>query len=124
MPEKHTRPVPGGRGLWWTERLWALAADLPVKQVAISEITEFDLDCWFQGKHTPSCRAVAEHARRILHADLSYPVILAADGGLMDGAHRISKAWVEGRTHVKAVQFPVTPDPDEVLPASDIQLNG
>lgn len=115
MPEKHTRPVPGGRGLWWTERLWALAADLPVKQVPISEIEEFDLDCWFQGKHTPSCRAVAEHARRILQADLSYPVILAADGGLMDGAHRISKAWIEGRTQLGAVQFPVTPDPDEVL---------
>lgn len=116
-PEKHTRPVPGGRGLWWTKRLWALAADLPVRQVALADIAEFDIDCWFQGRHTPSVRAVAEHARRIFDADLAYPVILAADGSLMDGGHRLAKAWMQGQTHIAAVRFEVDPEPDEVRPA-------
>ena len=114
--EKHTRPLPdGGRGLWWTDRLWALAADLPVVRVKLTEIAEFDLDCWFQERHVPTVRTVAEHARRIFDADLAYPVILTADGGLMDGGHRLAKAWMEGREEIDAVRFPVTPEPDEVL---------
>lgn len=113
-PEKHTRTVPGGRGLWWTGRLWALARDLPVRQVALADIPELELDCWFQGRHAPTVREVAEHARRINAADLSYPVILAADGRLMDGGHRLAKAWLEGRTHIDAVRFEADPEPDEV----------
>ncbi|MFT4934424.1 MAG: hypothetical protein ACI9LT_001104 [Pseudoalteromonas distincta] len=116
--EKHSRTVPGGRGYWWTQRLWALAADLPVEQVALSDIAEFDQDCWFQGRHTPSVREVAAHARRIFNADLSYPVILNAQGQLMDGGHRLAKAWMEGRTHIAAVRFPVTPEPDWMIPAA------
>ena len=46
--EKHSRTVPGGRGYWWTQRLWALA-------------------------------------------------------------------WMEGRTEIDAVRFPVTPEPDWIV---------
>ena len=38
--EKYTRPVPGGRGLWWTDRLWALAADLPIERVKLADIAD------------------------------------------------------------------------------------
>lgn len=109
--EKHSRPVPGGRGFWYTKRLWELAKDLPAHSVPIDDIAEFDQDCWFGGV-APTCRAVAEHARRINAADLSYPVILAADGGLMDGGHRIAKAWLTGQTSVAAVRFETDPPPD------------
>jgi hypothetical protein len=61
-----------------------LARELPVHEVAIDDIAEFDQDCWFQGR-APTCRQVAEHARRIQAADLGFPVILASDGSLMDG---------------------------------------
>ena len=113
--EKHSRTVPGGRGYWRTPRLWALAADLPVTKVAIADIAEFEVDGWFQGRHTPSVRAVAEHARRIVNAELAYPVILNAEGQLMDGAHRLARAWMEGRTEIDAVRFPVTPEPDWIV---------
>ncbi|MBA4012520.1 MAG: chromosome partitioning protein ParB [Phenylobacterium sp.] len=105
----------GRRGLWWTDRLWALSADLPVEQVKLSEIGEFDLDCWFQDRHVPSVRNVAEHARRIFDADLAYPVIICAEGRLMDGGHRLAKAWMEGREEIAAVRFRQTPEPDEIL---------
>lgn len=117
--EKHSRTVPGGRGYWRTQRLWALAAGLPVQQVPLSDIPEFDLDCWFQGRHTPSIREVAGHARRIFNAELSYPVILNAEGQLMDGAHRLAKAWLEGRTHIAAVRFIETPEPDWIKTDAD-----
>ncbi|MDO8900390.1 MAG: hypothetical protein Q7V15_03455 [Phenylobacterium sp.] len=123
--EKHSRTVPGGRGYWWTQRLWTLAADLPVQPVALSDIPEFDVDCWFQGRHKPSIREVAGHAQRIFNADLTYPVILNAEGQLMDGAHRLAKAWLEGRTHIAAVRFPVTPEPDWMVPAAGLpQVDG
>lgn len=115
--ERHSHTVPGGRGFWWTDRLWAAAEGLPVIAVPIDDIAEFDRNCWF-GDTPPTCREVTEHARRIESADLSYPVILGADGGLMDGGHRIARAWLDGRTEVDAVRFDVDPEPDWVEPES------
>ncbi len=43
---------------------------------------------------------------------MSFPVIFAADGGLMDGGHRVAKAWLAGATHVSAVRFAENPPPD------------
>ncbi|MFC9687254.1 hypothetical protein ACFTSF_01835 [Kribbella sp. NPDC056951] len=111
MPEKHSRRVSGGRAFYLTERLWELSADLPVEAVPIDAIEAFDEDCWFGGAPV-TCRMVARHAGLIQNADLSYPVILSADGRLMDGGHRISKAWLNGMTTINAVRFTVDPDPD------------
>ena len=110
--EKHGRPVPGGMWFWWSDRLWELAEALPVQEVAIDDIPEFDMDCWFLDRNVPTCRAVAEHARRINDADLSYPVLLSAEGRLMDGGHRIGKAYLLGHRTVRARRFPVDPEPD------------
>jgi hypothetical protein len=32
----------------------------------------------------------------------------------MDGGHRISKAWINGETTIKAVRFTVDPEPDYI----------
>jgi hypothetical protein len=116
MAEKHSHPASGGRAFWWTERLWAAAEGLPAVEVPIDDIAELDQDCWFDGT-APTCREVAEHARRIQQADLAHPVILAADGHLMDGGHRIAKAWLQGRQTVTAVRFEADPEPDWIDPA-------
>lgn len=97
--------------MWYTDRLWSLAKGLPVQRVLIGQIKEFDLDCWFGGE-TPTCRKVAHHSKKIAEADLSFPIILSSDGRLMDGGHRIAKAWVAGKTDVAAVQFQEDPEPD------------
>lgn len=86
---------------------------LPAESLPIDAIREFDEDCWFGGRPV-TCRMVAEHADRIQKADLSYPVILSADGRLMDGGHRIAKAWLNGSTTIDAVRFTVDPEPDYV----------
>lgn len=96
MPERHSHTVPGGRAFYLTERLWQLAADLPIESVLIDAIREFDEDCWFGGEPV-TCRMVAIHADRIRRADLRHPVILSADGRLMDGGHRIAKGMAERR---------------------------
>jgi hypothetical protein len=119
MADVYTRPAPGGRALWHTERLWQLSEGLPVRQVPLNEIVELDEDCWFQARHAPTCRAIADHARRIRDADMTYPVILSADGRLMDGGHRIAKAYLEGMTAVAAVRFDVDPEPDRFIAGGD-----
>jgi hypothetical protein len=113
-PEKHSHTVPGGRGYWLTEKLWAAAAQLPSKRVKLKDIREFDRDCWFGERHAPTIRDVAEHARRIDEADLSYPIILGSDGRLLDGGHRLAKAYLRGDIDVLAVQFEEDPEPDWV----------
>jgi hypothetical protein len=90
---------------------------LPVYRVALADIMELDEDCWFEGR-APTCREVAEHSRRITDADLGYPVIFASDGRLMDGGHRIARAWLEGMDEVDAVRFEVDPEPDWIVPSA------
>jgi hypothetical protein len=109
--EHHSHIVGGRRCCWWTDGLWVAAADLPIEPVAIDSIAELDMDCWFRGRG-PTCREVAEHARRIDAADLAHPVILSAGGELMDGGHRIAKAYLLGQRTVASRRFVVDPEPD------------
>lgn len=112
--EKHSRETAKGRAFWYTERLWRLAEGLPVTSVAIDSIAEFDENCWFS--EAPTCRQVAQHARRIFEADLAQPILLSADGLLMDGGHRVAKAWLQGFTELPARRFESDPEPDYVGP--------
>ncbi len=116
---KHGRAVPGGQGFWWVDRLWALAETLPSFEASIDDIAEFDMDCWFGDWAEPTCRAVALHARRMVDADLRFPVIFSASGALFDGAHRVAKAWMTGQSTVLAVQFEDDPAPDWVERSPD-----
>ena len=114
MAHKHSRLTPNGRYVWYAEGLWRLAGQLPIKSVPIESIAEFDQNCWFDDSKPPTCRAVAAHAKRIYETDMSHPIILSAEGYLMDGGHRLAKAWLLGLEEIQAVQFEVDPEPDEV----------
>ena len=103
--------------VWEAERLWDLSKELPVKTVSLSTIANFDDVCWFQSNgEKPTCRAVATHAKRIYEADLSRPIILSVSGIMMDGMHRVAKAWLLGMEKIQAVQFSADPLPDQILP--------
>ncbi len=90
---------------------WEAAAGLPVKKVRLSELDGFDEVQWFGGPRNilPTCRAIAEHARDIFAADLSYPIILSPEGEVLDGWHRICKAFLEGIEELDAVQLKSMP---------------
>jgi hypothetical protein len=112
MAEKHSRMTEKGRLYWWTQRLWELSRELPIIAIEIGSIQEFEQNCWFFTLEDATCKAVARHAQRIFQADLSYPIILSAEGFLMDGGHRLSKAWLNGMTEINAGRFKVDPEPD------------
>lgn len=115
-PETYSQTSNNRTLVWDVARLIKLAESLPVVDVPISEIKQFDQVMWFGGPRgvQPTCREVTDHARRIQKADLTRPIILGADGRVMDGMHRVAKAWMEGHQHVKAVRFSIDPEPDEV----------
>src|SRR5688572_29973572 len=111
----HLRPSPSGLLAWDVDRLVALSAGLPVKEVPLESIRELDERFWFgEGSELPTCREIADHARLIAQTDLKHPIILGADGRVMDGMHRVAKAYIENRKTVPAVQLESDPEPDFV----------
>ncbi len=105
---------PSSRGLlaWDVDRLVELSSETPRKQVRIGEIRELDEE--WSGDERPTWRAMVAHIRLIQEADLAYPIILSANGSVMDGMHRVAKATLEGRDMIEAVQFLEDPEPDHV----------
>jgi hypothetical protein len=123
-PATHARNVRAiSRRLWATplpdgsipfirmQQLWDLAAGLPTQKVRVSELNALDDVRWFSERmqKLPTCRAVAEHARDIYEADLSFPIILSPSGVVLDGMHRLCKAFLQGREEIDAVRLPVMP---------------
>lgn len=101
-------------GLWDVRRLWKIAKALPVVSVKVSDL-EFILDergVW-DDNFTPrdimnlpkEKRKEDEHWQRIKKADLSYPILIAPDGWIIDGVHRFCKAYAMGKNTVKAYKF-------------------
>jgi hypothetical protein len=109
----HFWPADAGFDAWDVDRLIELSRGLPVQAVAVASISEVDTEYWFGGSAVaPTVRNVVEHARLMLEADLSYPVILGYDGRVMDGMHRIARALLEGVAEVSAVRLPSPVEPD------------
>ena len=78
-----------------------------------------DAVVWFGGPHDvqPTVRGVAERARDIFNADLSFPIILTQSGEVLDGAHRIAKAFLSGLRTLPAIIIDDWPPPDGVVAA-------
>lgn len=111
----HFQPNGSAFDAWDVDRLIELSRDLPVETVAVADIAEVDTDYWFGvGPYRSTVRAVAEHAALIREVETQWPIILANDGRVMDGMHRVARALMDGRATVDAVRFAETPSPDHV----------
>ena len=109
--------MPSERGLlaWDVDRLIRLSTSFSRKRVALADIREIDEVYWFRDEdQRPTCRSVLVHVRLINEADLAYPIILGADGRVMDGMHRVAQAFLHERSEIEAVQFEIDPEPDYV----------
>ena len=107
------RDSPRGLLAWEVDRLIELSASFARVRVPLSEIRELD-EHWSGMDDAPTWRSLIAHARLIDDADLRYPIILAADGRVMDGMHRVAKALRAGMTDIEAVRFVEDPPPDHV----------
>ncbi len=106
------RPSKAGILAWDVDRLVRLSASFPRKRVALDSIRELD-EVW-SGDDAQTWRSMLAHIRLMDEADLSYPIILSANGAVMDGMHRVAKAVRLGYADIDAVQFEADPDPDHV----------
>ena len=111
----HARPVGADTHVWDVYRLVRLSRGLEVQEIPLAQIAELDENWWYhESSQVPTPRAIAEHMALVQATDLAHPVILCAQGRLMDGMHRVVKAVLEDRTHIRAVRFGETPKPDFV----------
>jgi hypothetical protein len=107
------RPSESGLMAWDVDRLIMLTNGFPRIQVPLTSIRELDEPFW-SDFDSPTWRAMVEHVRLIEAADLSFAIILSAEGRVMDGMHRVAKAVLLGRATIEAVQFADDPAPDYV----------
>lgn len=107
----HFREVGEDTYIWDVHRLVELSQNFKVKNILLSEIKELNEAYWFSDIH-PTTQQIIEHIELINAADLSYPIILCADGRVMDGMHRVVEAKLHHQTYISAVQFEQTPEPD------------
>ena len=107
----HIRQVGEDTHVWDVNRLLRLHANVPTQTVALSQIAEIQQAYWFPNTH-PSTADIVEHMRLVEAADLAYPILMDAEGKLMDGMHRVAKALLAGHSHIHAQLLPQTPAPD------------
>lgn len=109
----HLKKSENGFDAWDVHELIAATKDFTVFEIDLSDVIEFHENYWYQDEEgIPTCVSIVEHMKLVMDCDLSYPIILAADGSLMDGMHRVCKSHLNGLTKINAVQFIETPDPD------------
>jgi hypothetical protein len=107
------RPSDNGYDAWDVDHLIELSTGFPVRDVPLTSIRELDTVHWFGADGAPyTVRVLVRHMELVHQADVSYPVILGAEGQVMDGMHRVARCLLEGRATVSAVQFNVQPEPD------------
>ena len=112
-------PSPEGTTPFWRmTTIWAAAAGKPGVAVELDRLGVLDAVVWFGGPRDvrPTVRRVAEHARDIASADLSYPIIMTRAGEVLDGAHRIARAYLEGARTITAIVLEDWPPPDGYVP--------
>ena len=125
----HIRQVGEDTHVWDVNRLLRLHANVPTQAVALSQIAEIQQAYWFPNTQ-PSTADIVEHMRLVEAADLAYPILMDAEGKLMDGMHRVAKALLAGHSHIHAQLLPQTPAPDFInvdvdsLPYDDSPISG
>ena len=107
------RASPRGLLAWDVDHLVAASASFERKRIPLSVVRELQQP-WSGDREAQTWEGLIAHVRLIEAADLSYTIILAADGAVMDGMHRVAKAVLAGHDHIDAVQFDRDPEPDFV----------
>lgn len=107
---------------WKCSRLWKLSETMEIEHVPLES---FD---WTAENENFKCnslsdpplwRDIGNQAKQILATDLQYPIVISAEGNVMDGMHRVLKSYAFGLPTVKAVRFTKTPPPDMVVPKTE-----
>ena len=116
----HLRKTKSWFNAWDVHNLVQLSKNIEEISVDIESIKELDENFWYQDNDSiPTCRSIAEHIGLIQNTDLKYPIILSEEWRVMDGMHRVLKAYINWDTKIQAKRFTQTPAPNY----TDIKLD-
>ena len=92
--------------------LWEASNYLPVHMLPVETLTHFldEQPHWCEGTPRRS-GSMPRRANAVLTLTLAYPIILSEEGHLLDGRHRLGKAWVLGLRTIAVVCFQQNPVP-------------
>ena len=74
--------------------------DTPLASLSIDSIPWTNLDDMYDFCH---------HMKRVNDCSLEYPIMLAPNGCILDGAHRICKAIILGKKTIKCIRIQTMP---------------
>lgn len=106
--KKYNRYSDSQNRVWVVTHLIWKAKDLAVFDYPINEVL-LDQPLFWKLNTT---RDFLVHFEKTIQASADFPIILSAEGDIMDGRHRIIKAILDGKTSIRAVKFVTTPEPD------------
>lgn len=110
----HFREIDGKTLIWNVNKLVEWSKNLPIVEVALTDIKEIDEAFWFKKGDIVTARNFIDHMKLVEAASLDYPIMLCSEGKLIDGMHRVVKAALLGHTHIKAIRFTEPLDPDYI----------
>ena len=119
----HFRQVGDDTCIWDVHRLVELSQNFLTIEIPLIEIRELNESYWFPDIY-PTTQQIIDHIQLVQDADLKYPIIVCAEGRVMDGMHRVAKAKLQGQLTIQAVKFDVTPQPDFInVDADDLNYD-
>ncbi|RZG77413.1 hypothetical protein [Acinetobacter sp. WCHAc060025] len=119
----HFRQVGDDTCIWDVHRLVELSQNFLTIEIPLIEIRELNESYWFPDIY-PTTQQIIDHIQLVQDADLKYPIIVCAEGRVMDGMHRVAKAKLQGQLTIQAVKFEVTPQPDFInVDADDLNYD-
>ncbi len=102
-----------GTNEWRVADLWQAAASVPVEALALSDLSEVTCLSGWWWEPEPTFVNFVDHCRRVLDADLAYPILLGPRGEVLDGMHRIAKAMVHDVENILVQRLATMPEPTD-----------
>lgn len=100
-----------GNRRWLTAKLIAASKGIPETDLHINSI-DTGMRPWEDS--IGSIYDFLSHVQRVNNTDLKHPVLLDNEGGIINGWHRVCKAWLEGKETIKAKRFENMPMHDRI----------
>lgn len=85
------------------------------KELEVLEIIVKDINIDYGAPCDNNMLSFIEHYKMVENSELKYPIILSPDNFILDGKHRVIKAWMEKRKFIKAVRFTTMPNCGESI---------
>lgn len=98
---------------WHLNKIWRLSEPLKKQKIKVSELWDERYSkawCWQHEDEELNNLFFLHHMRRVLNADLNYPIILSEEKLIFDGVHRLVKAKHLNLEYIDCVQFKKDPE--------------